>query len=167
MSQANGAIWCWLGLLYYSTSVCSHKRLGICQVWRSQLTISAITISSGTGTSTERERARAGQPGPEHGGRRNSDAEGLLDALLFVLRKKKSIRTAGTNGGELDLADAQKDAGTEDANLGKERVPPRAVLDAREGQPLDFKKTSKTTERQSRKDGVVVMGRCNGPTHEP
>jgi hypothetical protein len=81
----------------------------------------------------ERERERAGQPGPEDGGRRNSDAEGLLDALLFVLRKKKAISTAGANGGELNLADAQEDAGAEDANLGKEREPPRAVLNALKG----------------------------------
>ena len=86
-----------------------------------------------------RERERAGQPGPEDGGRRNSDAEGLLDALLFVLRKKKAISTAGANGGELNLADAQEDAGAEDANLGKEREPPRAVLNALKGQPLDLK----------------------------
>jgi hypothetical protein len=87
----------------------------------------------------ERERERAGQPGPEEGGRRNSDAEGLLDALLFVLRKKKATSTAGANGGELNLADAQEDAGAEDANLGKEREPPRAVLNALKGQPLDLK----------------------------
>ena len=86
-----------------------------------------------------RERERAGQPGPEEGGRRNSDAEGLLDALLFVLRKKKANSTAGANGGELNLADAQEDAGAEDANLGKEREPPRAVLNALKGQPLDLK----------------------------
>ena len=86
-----------------------------------------------------RERERAGQPGPEDGGRRNSDAEGLLDALLFVLRKKKAISTAGANGGELNHADAQEDAGAEDANLGKEREPPRAVLNALKGQPLDLK----------------------------
>ena len=86
-----------------------------------------------------RERERAGQPGREEGGRRNSDAEGLLDALLFVLRKKKAISTAGTNGDELNLADAQEDAGAEDANLGKEREPPRAVLNTLKGQPLDLK----------------------------
>ena len=73
------------------------------------------------------------------------------------LRKKKAICTAGANGGELHLADAQEDTGTEDANLGKERIPPRAVLDAREGQPLDLKETSKTTERHSLKDGAMVM----------
>ena len=72
--------------------------------------------------------------------------------------RKKNICTTGANGGEVDLADAQEDTGTEDANLGKKRVPPRAVLDAREGQPLDLKETSKTTERQGRKDGAVVMG---------
>ena len=72
-----------------------------------------------------REIERAGQPGPEEGGRRNSDAEGLLDALLFVLRKKKNISTASANGGEINLADgAQEDAGADYANLGKERVPP-------------------------------------------
>ena len=86
-----------------------------------------------------RESARVGQPGREEGGRRNSDAEGLLDALLFVLRKKKAISTAGTIGGELNLADAQEDAGAEDANLGKEREPPRAVLNALKRQPLDLK----------------------------
>ena len=67
-----------------------------------------------------------------------TEAEGtqmqsLLDALLFVLRKKKAISTAGTNGDELNLADAQEDAGAEDANLGKEREPPRAVLNALKG----------------------------------
>jgi hypothetical protein len=75
-----------------------------------------------------------------------------------VLRKKKAISTAGANGGELDLAYVQEDTGAEDANLGKERVPPRAVLNALEGQPLDLNETSKTTERQRRKDGAVVMG---------
>jgi len=33
-----------------------------------------------------------------------------------VRRKKKVIGTAGANGGELDLADAQEDTGAEDAN---------------------------------------------------
>ena len=62
-----------------------------------------------------------------------------------MLRKKKAISTAGANcqrsanGGELNLADAQEDAGAEDANLGKEREPPRAVLNALKGQPLDLK----------------------------
>jgi hypothetical protein len=91
------------------------------------------------GREKERESGQAGQSGPEEGGRRNSDAEGLLDTLLFVLRKKKAISTAGANGGELNLADAQEDAGAEDANLGKEREPPRAVLNALKGQPLDLK----------------------------
>ena len=91
------------------------------------------------GREKERESGQAGQSGPEEGGRRNSDAEGLLDALLFVLRKKKAISTAGANGGELNLADAQEDAGAEGANLGKEREPPCAVLNALKGQPLDLK----------------------------
>ena len=55
------------------------------------------------------------------------------------VEKKKAISTAGANGGELNLADAQEDAGAEDANLGKEREPPRAVLNALKGQPLDLK----------------------------
>lgn len=67
-----------------------------------------------------------------------------------MLRKKKTISTAGANGGELDLTDAQEDTGAEDANLGKERVPPRAVLNALEGQPLDLKGTPSTIERQRR-----------------
>jgi hypothetical protein len=104
-----------------------------------------------------RERERAGQPGPGEGGRKNSVAEELLDALLFVLRKKKAIST-GANGGELNLADAQGDAGAEDANLGKEREPPRAVLYALKGQPMDPNERLKTTERQRRQDGAVVMG---------
>jgi len=67
-----------------------------------------------------------------------------------VLRKKKAISTAGANGGELDLADAQRDTGAENANLGKERVPPRAVLNALEGQPLDLKESSGIIERKRR-----------------
>ena len=41
----------------------------------------------------ERERGnpRAGRPWPEHGYRRNSDAKGLFDALLFVLRKIRAF----------------------------------------------------------------------------
>ena len=50
-----------------------------------------------------------------------------------MLRKKKAISN------ELDLADAQEDAGAEDANLGKEREPPRAVVNALKGKPLDLK----------------------------
>jgi len=71
-------------------------------------------------------------------------------ALLFVLRKTEAISTARANGGELDLADAQEDTGVEDANPGKEHVPPRALLNALEGQPLDLKETSSTIERQRR-----------------
>lgn len=97
-----------------------------------------------------RERERAGWTAGARRRRRNSDAEGLLDTLLFVLRKKTAISTAGANGGELDLADAQEDTGAEDANPGKERVPPRAVLNALEGQPLDLKETSNTIEKQRR-----------------
>ena len=75
-----------------------------------------------------------------------------------MLRKKKAISSAGANGGELESADAQGGTGTENADLGKERIPPHAALDAHEGQPLDLIETSKTTERQGRKDGAVVMG---------
>ena len=75
-----------------------------------------------------------------------------------MLRKKKATSTASANGGELDLAYAQEDTGAEDANLGNERIPPHAVLNALEGQPQDLNETSKTTERQRRKDGAVVMG---------
>ena len=63
-----------------------------------------------------------------------------------MLRKKKAISTTGADGGELDLADAQEDTGADDANPGKERVPPRAVLNALEGQPLGLKKTSNIIE---------------------
>jgi len=98
-----------------------------------------VRQASGQGGQRERERAWAEQSGPEDGGRRNSNAQGLLDALLFVLRKTKAISTAGANGGGLDLADAQEDTGAEDANPGKERVPPRALLNALEGRPLDLK----------------------------
>jgi hypothetical protein len=97
-----------------------------------------------------RERERAGWAAEDRRRRRNSDAEGLLDTLLFVQRKKKVISTAVANGGELDLADAQEDTGAEDANPGKKRVPPRAVLNALEGQPLDLKETSDTIEKQRR-----------------
>ena len=93
-------------------------------------------------STTAKREERAGQLGPEDGRRRNSDAEGLLGALLFVLRKKKTISTAGANGGELDLgADAQEDTGADDANL---------RINALEGQPLDLKETSSTIERQCR-----------------
>jgi len=112
--------------------------------------IEELSQASSRTSATAKREERAGQPGPEDGGRRTSDAEGLLDELLFVLRTKKTISTAGANGGELDLADAQKDTGAEDANLGKERVLPRAVLNALEGQPLDLKGTPSTIERQRR-----------------
>ena len=67
-----------------------------------------------------------------------------------MLRKKKATSTAGANGGGLGLADALEDTGADDANPGKERVPPRAVLNALEGQPLGLKKTSKIIEKQRR-----------------
>ena len=67
-----------------------------------------------------------------------------------MLRKKKTISTAGANGGELDLANVQEDTGAGDANPEKERLPPRAVLNALEGQPLGLKETSNIIEKQCR-----------------
>ena len=67
-----------------------------------------------------------------------------------MLRKKKATSTAGANGSGLDLADAQEDTGADDSNPGKEPTPPRAVLNALEGQQLGLKKTSNITEKQCR-----------------